>query len=477
MNKKLVLISIISVLFCVILNEYNLEYLGDRYPAYNKMLTSADEASYFAPARNFIEKGIWKDNSFGFSSFYQRPPIYGALFYVCSILNPTNPYLILKIIQIILWGFAVFLMGKILSSFIHSNKIIVIATLCYGIIPSFSGFTYYTLTESLIPFVILSSVLSLIYVMKYQKYSLVMFSFWGVLLLFRPQLLIIFSGLILSYYLKVYAVVNFKKIIIQGLVFILPWTMWSVRNYNLNNEIVSVHPIYHYSNNQMYRPIHAKMTNLFRVWEVNPTVFHSHMHSLYYDTSLVVRENVYSQLPIFNQTDYKIRLLSVFKDYQYVSNELQTKFIESDYIPENAIRLEKILSQNITFLIDDLKFNYWDHYYFITPFNSFSKLIISSYLNLQIFQFKHRGSFLMESLRWFSFLLMFIGFLTLIVNIFNKNVSIWLRLLSVFSLIYIFYLSYIQRLNEDRYYVLLLPILFISIVYSIQLIIKKPHSE
>jgi len=439
------------------------------------MLTSADEASYFTPARNYIENGVWKDNSVGFSSYYQRPPAYGGLFYVCSKISPENPYLILKISQVVIWGFTVFLMGKILLSFIRSRLLVLTLTTLYGLLPMFNGFTYYTLTESLIPFV----VVSLIYVSLKQKYSFFMFVYFGVMLLFRPQVSIIIIGLITFYYLKYYKVISYKIVFIQFLLFILPWSMWSVRNYNVNNEIVSIHPIYHYSNNQMYRPIHAQMTNLFRVWEANPTVFHSQMHQLFNDTTLSVRETVYNQIPIFNQIESKKEIMGILKEYQLVSFLLQTNFSSSSYITKHAIPSEQLLVDKIEITINSLKTKYWQSYYFVTPFKSFKKLIISSSLNLQIFQFKYRGLIWMEALRWFCFILSLAGFITLFYNFITKKVVLWLRLLSMSSLGYIFYLSYVQRLNEDRYYVVILPILFISLIYSILQILgkEKPHSN
>src|SRR5690606_19744752 len=93
----------------------------------------------------------------------------------------------------------------------------------------------------------------------------------GLLVLIRPQLGILplvgfLYGLLSKHY-------HLSSGIILAIV---PLFLWYVRTGLISNEVPSFHPIYSKTNNHFYRPSHAAMTDLFRIWEWKSDVFHNH---------------------------------------------------------------------------------------------------------------------------------------------------------------------------------------------------------
>ncbi|HIP31392.1 MAG TPA: hypothetical protein EYG86_01380 [Crocinitomicaceae bacterium] len=474
MTNKIALIALFSLAFCVLLQEYNLSYLIDSQSHKQGLITTADEASYFASALKWSESGVWKDSSIGYSSYYQRPPGYGWIFLLSNWLSPTHPYFILKILQILAMGFSVFLFGKILLELKTEDKWIFTSTLFFGLLPSFSGFTYYTLTESIVPLLIL---LAIFLTFKLRKeptlFKIISFGILaGISLLIRPQLLILLLVLI-AYILTQIQLKTMSKLFLVAL-FILPAALWSIRNYTVNDEWVGIHPIYHSSNNGMYRPIHKEMGDLFRIWESNTVVFHANMALLFSDTTENARITVISTLPENIRTSSRGKdILNVFNDYQLASCKLQNNFSRTELIPLNGVPLEKEATTNIRQLTMDLKSEFWVENTFKTPSYSLFKLVASSYLNLRIFQAKYRGVWWMEALRYFSFGVLFLSFLSSFYILFVRKNDLLLRFVAFAFLLTLFYLSFFQRLNEERYYYIFLPVIFLMLVHSLARIFRK----
>ena len=157
-QKKLLIVAFFGATFAVFLQEQNLQFLGNRYPASHGLLTSADEASYFAPAFNFLQKGTWKDNSIGQSAYFQRTPGYGLVYLFCLVITGKKAFWMLKLLQILAFSGSIFLFGNILEKLLKNSKFAIFGTLIYAFVPAFSGFIYFTLTESFTPFLVLWSV-------------------------------------------------------------------------------------------------------------------------------------------------------------------------------------------------------------------------------------------------------------------------------------------------------------------------------
>ena len=97
-------------------------------------------------------------------------------------------------------------------------------------------------------------------------------------------------------------------------------------------------------------------------------------------------------------------------------------------------------------------------YHIRTPLISAKEQFKKSQLNLGLFQVYYRGNPLVEVLRWFCVILLNLLFLGTFLLFFGKNAD--MRWLALSVLLYCFYLFYVQRANEDRYMIPLLPLVF-----------------
>lgn len=467
-------ISLFSTVLLVAINQFNLNEL---YPIKNKeLISTADEPSYFAPAINFIENGVWKDNSTGYSSYYQRPPGYGFLFYVAKRLSNNNPFLSIKIIQILLFGISIYLFGLILKVLKIKDKSVCIYTLVYGILPFFSTFTYFTLTESILPFILITLLyLTLKFSQKRTiKSILVLGLFSGLSLLVRPQIaFLLFPTLVIC-------LLQLKKLKLHLALFlaliIIPFFCWNIRNYQVNNEWVGIHPIYHYSNNHMYRPIHKEMSDLFRIWESNSANFHSNMAILFSDTTHESRVQVLHSIPTDIRTKYQTNLNASFKKYQIASFELRNNFKRETFLKQGEIKTEVSAIKELRLLTQKIKKDFWFTNHIKTPIFSLKEFLASSHLGLFIYQSTFKGNSIMEIFRWCSFIFLFSIFISSIVVLFISNLNTVIRLVLATSFLYLFYLVYFQRMNEERYYYILFPLFFVGSITLLHHFIQRKRS-
>ena len=461
MNLRLFWISIFSTLLLVVVNEYNLSELNNTQNK-NQLIYTADQPSYLAPALNFKFTGVWKDNSVGFSSYYQRPPGYGFLFFIAHSFSNVNAFLILKIIQILLFGVSVYLFGLTLNSLKIKQKTIYIGTIAYGILPFFSTFTYFALSESILPFTVISIIyLTLRFNEKQTLNSIFILGlFIGLALLIRPQI----GFLVLPVFLLFLK--NFKKLSVHFMLFValafLPFLSWNVRNYTVNKEWVGIHPIYHYSNNHMYRPLHKNMSDLFRIWESNSASFHSNMAMLFKDTTAETRNSVLRSVPKKIREKYGQDLNTSFKFYQQVSFALHNNFERNNYLKENEITEEISTSKKIALLTSKIKADFWFTHHFITPTSALKEFVASSHLGLYIYQSTLKGNTIMEIFRWSSFIFLGLLFVCSLITLFISNINKIVRTTLFAAFIYLSYLIYFQRMNEERYYYILFPLFFVG---------------
>jgi hypothetical protein len=460
---KIILLALVGTILAVLIQEINYHHLKGDFPAKNGLLTSADEASYFVPPLNFLESGVWKDNSKGNSSYVQRPPGYGIVFMSTQLFGTENAFFALKIIQVCCFFFSVILFGLLLHEFVKLKETTAfIGTIPYAILPCFSGFMYYTLSESITPFLVLFSIYSgLQFVLKKSKNWLWVYLLsTSFLILVRPQLAFI---PLLFVFLSVIREFNFKRTLLVCLVF-LPFLMWHGRSVFITKEFSSIHPIYSETNQSLYRPVHHSLCELLRVWEADGERFHSLVAQLNAPDSLFQSSQIIELIPQNKQ----ISVLPLLMEYRKVQMEVNNYILKNKTIQEN-LSCEKSLILRLESLRKQLISNSPFEYYLSTPLKSLTRLAVSSHLNLRIFQIDYRGVFWVEILRWLclffilgSILCSFI--LTPILAIKKKD---WATLgLILFMGMYLFYLCFIQRMNEERYITPILPIFYLLAFYS-----------
>lgn len=459
-QKKLLIIAFFGTIFAVFLQEQNLQFLGNRYPASNGLLTSADEASYFAPAINFLENGTWKDNSIGQSAYFQRTPGYGVLYLICLVIAGKKAFWLLKILQILAFSGSIILLGKILNQLISATKIVLVGTAIYAFLPCFHGFMYFTLTESITPFLVLWSTYNAFkWVNENQLFSWQFFFSNALMLLFRPQLLLF----VLAFVLYFYSQKQTKKSLLALTVF-LPLLFWNVRTISISKSWLGMHPIYSTTNNTLFRPSHEAMTNLFRIWEADGAKFHETIRALTDSTDLHL---ISAQIPV----KYQKSVLPIFEKYRVLYNFQLTHFNQNKPISGTFQGEDKFLFE-IGALTKKLQSENKLDYYILTPIKSLKKLMLSSHLNLGIFQFKYRGNWWMETIRWSCLAILISSFIATVLSLFTKNRDL-IFYLSLAIALNFFYLIFIQRMNEERYLTPFLPIAWIVLLLGIHKLRKK----
>lgn len=453
-QRKLLIVALIGTIIAVFLQEQNLQFLGNRYPARNGLLTSADEASYFAPAVNFLNHGTWKDNSIGQSAYFQRTPGYGLVYLICLIIAGKKAFWMLKILQILAFYVSIVLFGKILKKLITNSKSALFGTATYALIPAFSGFMYFTLTESFTPFLVLWSVFAGISLQ--QKKTSFSWNFLfanSIMLLFRPQL-IVFPMVFWAFYFFQ----NQRKKAMFMLLSILPLLIWNTRTVAISGTWLGIHPIYSTTNNTLFRPSHEAMTNLFRIWEADGAKFHETIHALTDSTDI---DLISKKIP----AKYRKKVAPILEKYRELYQYQLTYFDQSKPISSRFQGEDKFMF-DISALTKKLKSENKLDYYILTPIKSLKKLMISSHLNLGIYQFKYRGTWWMETIRWGCLAILISSFMATLMALFKKNRDL-IFYLSLAIIINLFYLIFIQRMNEERYLTPFLPIALIILLVGI----------
>jgi hypothetical protein len=418
----------------VILNEVNLSHLYPEYPYKDGLITTADEYSYFFPAESLYQTGEWNASGDG-SKAYLRTPGYGFFYLIALVIGQSKAFLVLKILQIGCFAGTLFLLFKILCEYI-SRQFSLAATFIFGLLPCFHGFTYYTLSESVIPFFMLWWVFT---ILKPRKIDFVnLFLSTSSLVLIRPQL-IVFPLIFVVYYL-----IRKNKRSIYLLVGLMPFLFWQLRTATIIGQWPDLHPVYSLSNNSIFRPPHQKFTELFKIWEHESDVFHENMGILSADTSQLARNKVAATIPDHVKQD----VLPVLKEFQLLWH-LQRSYSGikiSNYLP-GEMELTKRIDELTVLLKSENKMDY----HIFTPLKSLKKLLFTSMMNLNVFQEAWKDNVLVLALKILSFTLILLGFTSSILFCFNPKQSAENRLMAFSILISIFYLVYFQRLNEERY--------------------------
>jgi len=442
----------------IIWQESNLSYVQNSFPerTENGLIRTADDASYLQPPINWKETGTWKDKSKGSSSYFQRPPGYGIVFLFSSYLSPSNPYLILKIIQVLGFFISIFIISRLLTLFGLNEKWALLGTSIFALLPSFSGFLYHSLTEGITPVLLLWSTFEWILILrnKGNKYRWICSN--AFLLLVRPQLSIFV--LVLMFFLLMKR--QFKTFA-WGLIIILPFSIWQVRNVSIAGWS-GMHPIYSVDNQSFYRPPHEALGNLFKIWEFKSDRFHETVALLQFDTSDEARSKALNDIP----EKYREDVDPILKEYQEVCR-LQIEHITNEYLSYELAE-EKAFVIHVNAKTVELANSNFVDAYIKTPIGSARELFVNSHLHLTIFQLKYRGAIWMEALRWSCLLVTLIGIGSLFgLSVFWKNVPKELWLICLASVITILYLVFVQRLNEERYLTPILPLAFIASIWLV----------
>lgn len=491
--KAIWLICLFAFASALTVNQLNLKQLPNDLKREGTTITTNDDASYLRPAENYINTGEWKDNSLGKRAYFNRPPGYGILYFIClKIAGFDNALTLLKSIQLIFFSFSIFWLFYIAQSLFKSKRTPYFIAILYGLLPFTSGFLFHTLTEAISPALLLYFIYLLFKadntgILKIKRlYFLVAVLVFAYLLIVRPQLGL-FGILIPIFLLKNYIKYGLNKLLLKiavfsfiGLSFI---TIWQIRNYNITEKYVGIHPIYYEDGNSMFRPTLEAYWGFVGGWAQEGHVAYSYMvpmwkaaingdaSSKYIDSALITfPEKVITHFG-------KERLSIVFRKYQETVL-LQKKYYDKSLaMPGELSESETNLIKEFNQLTDEFKSKFWIDYYFVSPAKVFKELAFHSNLSLHIFQKTYRGNPLVEAFRYLCFGIHSLCFVMLLFSLFILKQTDWrLGFINLICFSYVFYLCFFQRGVEERYTLPILPLLIVGLFNGWEILWRKLRS-
>lgn len=444
-----VLIFIISSFSNYFIQRYNIHFQEQNQPEkirFHQSIITQDDWSYISPIENFLQLNIWKENSFGNNSYFKRTPGYswfiGIFIKDSKKITPHN----LKILigaQICLQALVPVILFFLFIQFKLNLNISFYSSLFFGVLPTFNGFTNYTLTESISPFLVIAFVY---FALGDKKWKIILSALiLAYLILVKP----VFSPLILSYLfcLKPF---NFKTFIILMLVGILPFCIWKIRSYQIDKQSISIHPIYHSQNKSVYRLPHKAIYELVKLYQPNGKMYHEWIAKM--------ENNIAQNKPLASEIAMEIFpkdfILKIGKKQfnQSVQDFYQTLVQKNIYAQKGVY---STLEVKVAKEFENYRKQFITHYpiqsYIFTPLKVAKDMIFHSNLNLYIFQHQFRGILVMEIFRLISLIvhcsIFFIPILGWIV--FKQNYFLNTFILTS-GLIFLYFII-IQRGLEERY--------------------------
>lgn len=457
-NSILTIIAILATAFVVTLNEYNIQALKQDTGSNSKLVQTADDLSYTMPPQNYLSNGVWKDNRESEISYVMRPPGYGSVILISSLIAPDDLETAQKAIQVLFFFLAILLFGKILQSITESNRVSLVGAALFAFLPCYQGFVYYSITEAVTPFLLL--LLTFFFLSSLRRnsrwYTVGFIFAAGVIFITRIQL-IIFP------FTFIFILILSSRKQLWVLASLIPLILWQLRVHHYTGKY-NLHPIYSSSNTDEFRPPHKALTELFKIWEYRSDNFHGAVQHLSNGTDSTNLNAALSNVPKHLHNEVKpvlsayqelrsLQEITIQNDNLVLLNEPEQKFVRY-----TELTTQRIASSNIGLA------------YISTPLKSLSQFFNKSYLNLYLFQKEWRGMMITEILRTLCFALILISFIAVLLTNFMRLELQLTRYLSFPILATLLYLIFVQRLNEERYLVPILPIALIVLMTFIEAI-------
>jgi len=466
LDKKVlasVIIFLISGFTNYFIQYHNLEILHKNFPEktrYSKSIITQDDWSYISPIQNYLQENEWKENSFGNASYFKRSPGYSWFIGIFIGLDKKiTPHNIQKLIgaQIILQALIPVFIFLIFIQINISLITAIIASLIWGILPTFNGFTNYILTESITPFFLTLFIYLAIGKQKWKIYLSAITL--GYLIIVKP----IFIPFIFSYlfFIKNF---NIKTVSLCILISILPFSIWKIRCYNIDQQSINLHPIYHPQNQNVYRLPHKEIFELVKLYQPNGKNYHEWVAKMEKNAQQNLDIEWLEALSIFPENIlYSIGEKNIKKSlYNYHESLKEISFYaqKGNYSPKEISVVKDFKNYQMK-IISSYPFTS----FLISPGKVAKEMIIHSNLNLYIFQHQYRNQFWMETLRFLSLSIHVLLFILPIIGLlfWKQNLNFIPFLIPIF-IIFIYFI-FIQRALEERYTYPFLAYLYIQSIF------------
>ena len=436
-----------------------------------------DDASYLAPAENFLEKGEWKSNAVGRAAYTTRSPGYGMIYLPLRLVfNQKGALLALVIFQILLFAYSITLIPDILGA-LYLNRIWKKGvTLTFAVLPMFNGFLSYTLTEGITPALVIILLALACSKNRTFKNNFLLWIVLSVLILIRPPMIVwLFLLPVLYFPFR-------KKLLIKlfvGIVVSLaPTVIWQFHLYRVTGKYQGLHPIYQDDSNTVYRHPHQAIWNFHKSWGQEGADFHKEMDFLsssarYNRNKDKAVSQIVENIPQRVKTRVKIDSLNYYYSLYYdIISSQKAAFNDEHTIQGLSYDERRVINffreTTRTYIISDLYFSS-----VVVPARIFKKLTLHSNLSLFIFQQSWRGNFAMEVLRILCFAIHSLAFYLFLLSIFILFPNKRALMMIVPIALYVCYLCFVQRGIEERYTLpVLIPVIALS-SKSLELIYRR----
>ncbi|MFT6716689.1 MAG: hypothetical protein ACJA0Q_001336 [Saprospiraceae bacterium] len=452
---------------------------------------TADDVSYLLPAKNYLNNTGWNDGTLGIQSNYMRSPGYGVFclpFF--AIFKEATALSLIRTTQCISMALVAGTLFMLLLHWGFPKQLAFVSSAFLGIVPSFSGYVFYTLTEGISPALIF--LLFALYAFSRQKNhraekrgTTLIFLFacvvFGFLFITRP-VYGTFALLLLSIFFKIKAPLVRKALLsILGLILAFgPTVLWEHRNLKLGKEITGIstfYEIYSPSNNSIWRAPHQSIYELVKLFSISGQDYHE--WSKKHETAAQLNhewEDIQFPLSIFD--DNSIALIGQDTLTKYVHIYQQSISEIAVYAAQNKYSAkEELVAQKFDEFTRQYKEEHTFRSWVITPLKVLKSIVWQSHLNLFLFWNTYGQSSWIKLFSLFTsllnFAIYFLPFCYLLVNPKTIRKHLWLILSISLN---IAYLIFVQRGLEQRYYSPLLPVLFacsLWIFYRALLSVRK----
>lgn len=483
--RKPILIGLASLLFAMFFNFLNVHCLkadGIELRDGQTVITS-DDASYLAPPDNFFNGNGWKSNSAGINSHYLRSPGYGCIYLLFKILFSHNPFLWLKIFQILLFAVSSALLYEIAKWFVRNEFASACVAVIYGCTPFACGFLSYTLTEGVTPAFVIVYLYTLVrYVQKRKMWHLLLSAIvFALLFVIRPAL-----GIFLP--LQMVAVwsackKNLSRFVAYSAVALclalLPMLMWQVRNWQISGRFVGLHPIYSTDSPDLFRPAHKSAWNFAKTWSPRGDEFHSSMLALW--NSAVEGDSAFDAVGFaMSKVPQKVldcagseNVRKAYSDYYQLLCAQAPFFKNVETVPDWFIESEKSVVSQFDALARVVRAECPFMYHLSGPLCVYGRMSMHSNLSMYMFQKTFRGNAVMKFARLLFYALHALLFVLIWVALLQNRRNCFKFAIIAVVAMYIVYLAWFQRGIEERYTLPVLPVLLVSATDAVVRFAKK----
>lgn len=433
-------------------------------------ISTSDDASYLAPVENWLTGEGWRSNAVGVSAYVTRSPGYGIVYMVFrSVTSERRALICLVIFQFLLFAIASTLVPRISESLGLSQGISLFLGVVVAVWPIFSNFLMYSLTEGMVPSLVIVFFYLLLRYSDNSKFSLVWSGvIMAFILLIRPAMLVCVLVYPLVYMLN-RKEVRLKVILLVATIALLPLGVWIAYTASLTQDCPNLHPIYQTDSNDLYRPVHGEIWGFHKLWGQSGMDFHKGITGLW-NAALAGEDGSKAVDDLISGINPEVRELignpALEESYLRYFKQLESQ------IPSFQ-KGEQLLGESISEValresFEDYQWKYIRAYplnaMIVVPSKVYWSLAAHSNLSLYVFQKSWRGHWWMETLRILSFglhlSLLLIFPLVVILNRNNRK----LIMFGLPILLYLMYLCFIQRGVEERYTLPFLAPIFIIVV-------------